>query len=406
MPTDISVDQPAIADAPRRRPPTVLHLVSRLDGGGGPRLAIDLASSVVEAGGRALIAYDGEASTYELTRHKITPIVEKLTRRNPISSYNVTRRLAAVIESEGVDIVHAQNATLAVLGHAAAKRAGCKLVTTFCDGPGDIAALSKKARQALAASHHLIAHSQLTGNRLARAIPDLADRVSIVPYGVDLNKFDPQRVAAERMIVMANLWRLPDDKPVVMLPGRYAPQKGHALLLEALGELRDVDLRCVFVGPSADGGAYREQLERLTEALGLNDRVLLAEECRDMPAALMLADLVVAPNLTPSVYNRVMIEAQALGRPLVAADFPTARELVEGSSMAWLVPPNNVNDLAWAIKDALSLPLEERHARTPQVIENLRQRSDLHGMRRSTMAIYWSLVGFGAATDPAFAEAV
>ena len=56
--------------------PTVLHLISRLDGGGGSRLAIDLATALVEAGGRALIAFDGEASTYELTKHRITPITE------------------------------------------------------------------------------------------------------------------------------------------------------------------------------------------------------------------------------------------------------------------------------------------------------------------------------------------
>ena len=95
------------------------------------------------------------------------------------------------------------------------------------------------------------------------------------------------------MIQLAQTWRLPDDKPVIMLPGRYVPQKGHALLLEALTEVKDIDLRCLMVGPSTDGGAYRDQLDKLVKMMGLEDRVLLADECRDMPAALMLADLVV-----------------------------------------------------------------------------------------------------------------
>ena len=47
--------------------------------------------------------------------------------------------------------------------------------------------------------------------------------------------------------------------------------------------------------------------------------MLIAEEVKDMAAALMLADLVVAPYLEPAVYNRVIIEAQALGRPVVAS---------------------------------------------------------------------------------------
>ncbi|HSE73045.1 MAG TPA: glycosyltransferase [Dongiaceae bacterium] len=394
MSSDTSVLQSRGQDEPNASAPTVLHLVSRLDGGGGSRLAIDLSTGLVESGGRALIAYDGEASsTYELTRHKITPVAEALTSRNPISGYTVTRRLAQVIREQKVDLVHAQNATLAAVGEAAARKAGAKMIATFCDGPGEVATLSKKTRTALINSDHVLTLSYLTANLLSDALPELRERLSVVPYGVDLTRFDPHRVTPQRMIQMAQAWRLPDDRPVVMLPGRYVPQKGHALLLEALTEAKDVELRCLMVGPSGDGGAYRDQLDKLVKMMGLEDRVLLADECRDMPAALMLADLVAAPYLTPSTYNRVVIEAQALGRPLVVSDYPCARELVEGSSMAWLVPPNDAQALAWAIRDALALPSGERQARTTQVIENLQRRSDRDWMRRRVLGMYWDLSG-------------
>jgi glycosyltransferase involved in cell wall biosynthesis len=394
MSSDTSVLQSRGQDKPTSNAPTVLHLVSRLDGGGGSRLAIDLSSGLVESGGRALIAYDGEASsTYELTRHKITPVAEALTSRNPISGYTVTRRLAQVIRDQKVDLVHAQNATLAAVGEAAARKAGAKMIATFCDGPGEVATLSKKTRTALLNSDHVLTLSYLTANLLTDALPELRERLSVVPYGVDLTRFDPTRVTPQRMIQIAQSWRLPDDKPVIMHPARYVPQKGHALLLEALTELKDIDLRCLMVGPSHDGGAYRDQLDKLVKMMGLEDRVLLADECRDMPAVLMLADLVVAPYLTPSTYNRVVIEAQALGRPLVVSDYSCARELVEGSSMAWLVPPNDAQALAWAIRDALALPSEERQARTTQVIENLQRRSDRDWMRRRVLGMYWDLSG-------------
>jgi glycosyltransferase involved in cell wall biosynthesis len=394
MSSDTSVLQSHRKVAPNPDAPTVLHLVSRLDGGGGSRLAIDLSTGLVESGGRALIAYDGEASsTYELTRHKITPVAEALTSRNPLSGYNVTRRLSQVIRDQKVDLVHAQNATLAAVGEAAARKAGAKMIATFCDGPGEVATLSKKTRTALLNSDHVLTLSYLTANLLSDALPELRERLSVVPYGVDLTRFDPTRVTPQRMIQMAQTWRLPDDRPVLMLPARYVPQKGHALLLEALTELKDIELRCIMVGPASDGGAYRDQLEKLVNMMGLEDRIMLADECRDMPAALMLADLVVAPYLTPSTYNRVVIEAQALGRPLAVSDYPCAHELVEGSSMAWLVPPNDAQALAWAIRDALALPSEERQARTVQVIENLQRRSDREWMRRRVLGMYWDLSG-------------
>ena len=242
--------------------PTVLQLISRLDGGGSGRIAIELSSTVCDAGGRALIAYDGEAATYELTRYGITPVEEKLTSRNPVSAYNVVRRLAAVIAQHKVDIVHAQNASLAVIGQAAAKKAGCRLVTTFHDGPGHVATLKKKSRAAFAASDHVVTLSYLTAHEIARAMPELRDRISVVPYGVDLSRFDPGRVTAQRVIQLANLWRMPDDRPIIMLPGRFVPQKGHGQLIEALAEMKDIDLRCIMVGPSPDGGASREHADK------------------------------------------------------------------------------------------------------------------------------------------------
>jgi glycosyltransferase involved in cell wall biosynthesis len=386
--------------------PTVLQLISRLDGGGSGRIAIELSSTVSEAGGRALIAYDGEAATYELTRYGITPVEEKLTSRNPISAHNVVRRLAAVIDQHKIDIVHAQNASLAAIGAAAAKKAQCKLVTTFHDGPGHLNALTKKTRAAFASSDHIVTLSYLTANEIATAMPDLRSRISVVPYGVDLNRFDPARVAAQRVIQLATQWRLPDDRPVIMLPGRFAPQKGHGQLIEALAELKDLELRCIMVGPSPDGGAYREQLENKIRAHGLDDRIQLTDECRDMPAALMLADLVLAPYLDPSTYNRVLIEAQALGRPLVASDFPYAREMVEGSSMAWLAPAKDKSALAWAIRDALSLPTEEREIRAEQVIENLRQRSNRDVMCQQMLSLYANIAAGTATGDAAPLEEV
>jgi len=179
---------------------------------------------------------------------------------------------------------------------------------------------------------------------------------------------------------------------VIMAPAAFDRAKGHSLLLEALALIRDLDLRCILVGAESDGGAYRAQLEKEIVHHQLQDRVLMADEVKDMAAALMLADLIVAPYLEPATYNRVIIEAQALGRPVVASDFPNAREVLEGSSMAWVTPAGDAMALGWAIRDALSLPLDEREARTPQVIDNVRQRADRMVMTDNMLSLYDHLV--------------
>ena len=376
-----------------RKAPAVLQLVPHFDGGGASRLALEIGGAVVAAGGRAFLASESAlVSTHELPRMGVKAVEMKLASRNPVTNFNVARRVARFATENKINIIHAQSASLAVIGHGAAKKSGCRLVTTFHDGPANVHNLSKRSLAAFAESDLVVTLSHATAEEIAKAVPSLGSRLSVVPYGIDLTRFDPTQVTAPRVVQLANQWRVPDDLPVIMAPAAFERGKGQSLLLEALALIRDLDLRCIIVGPETDGGAYRAQLEKEIVQHQLQDRVLMAEEVKDMAAALMLADLIVAPYLEPATYNRVIIEAQALGRPVVASDFPNAREVLEGSSMAWLTPPGDAMALGWAIRDALSLPLDEREARTGQVIDNLRQRADRLVMTDNMLALYSHLV--------------
>ncbi len=377
--------------------PAILHLVHRLDGSGAHRLALHLASRVVAEGGRAFLAYDEPSPTsYEVTRSRVIAISEKIGRRHFFASRGAVRRMSAMAAKEGIDIVHAHGASLSPVGRKIATAIGGKLVTTFHNGPGSWENLRRKTRHAIAASDHIFCQSSITAKRLATILPGMQDKISLTPYGVDLNIFDPYRNTAERVIALSRTWRIPEDKPVILMPARYARQKGHVLLLRALRHLRDHmrdrDFRCIILGASDDEGAYRHRLEKMTEKMRLADRVLLAEECRDMPAAYMLADVVVAPYLTPSIDNRVILEAQAMGRPVIATDFPMAREALEGNKMSWIVPPQDVTALAQAIDEALAIPLAERQNLMPATIDSIRQWSNLEIMSNIALDLYWALL--------------
>lgn len=369
----------------------ILQLVPYFGTDGASRLALEFSGAVTAAGGRAFIGYEQAlVATHELSRLGVQAVEMKFASRNPVTTFNVTRRIARFVTENDIGIIHVQSASLAVIGHGAAKKSGARLVTTFHDGPPRVAALSKKTLAAFAESDLVVTLSHATAEEIARAVPSLGNRLIVVPYGIDLSRFDPAQVTASRVVQLANQWRVPDDLPVIMAPAALARSKGQSMLLEALALIRDLDLRCILVGPENDG-IYRSQLIKEIALHQLQDRVLIADEVKDMAAALMLADLIVAPYLEPATYNRVIIEAQALGRPVVASDFLYTREVLDGSSMAWLTPPGDAMALGWAIRDALSLPLDEREARTPQVIDNVRQRADRLQMIDSMLSLYGHL---------------
>jgi glycosyltransferase involved in cell wall biosynthesis len=161
---------------------------------------------------------------------------------------------------------------------------------------------------------------------------------------------------------------------VVMLPGRLARSRGQRDLIEALGLMRDRDLHCAFAAEAPANPGYSEELAALARQQGIEGRLLIGDDCRDMPAAYMLADVVVYARADGTGFARVVAEAQAMGRPVVAYDSPLLREQTGESRMTWLVPPADRGALAQAIGEALDLTAAERKALAPETSATARRR--------------------------------
>ena len=125
-----------------------------------------------------------------------------------------------------------------------------------------------------------------------------------------------------------------------MLPGRLTRWKGGLDFIAAIAALGRRDMCCLLVGAEQRRG-FRRELEAAIERNGLAGLFRIVEDCRDMPAAYMLADVVVSASSDPEGFGRVIIEAQAMGRPVVATDHGGARETIVPGITGWLVPPRD-----------------------------------------------------------------
>jgi glycosyltransferase involved in cell wall biosynthesis len=92
----------------------------------------------------------------------------------------------------------------------------------------------------------------------------------------------------------------------------------------------------------------------MIQDLGLAKRIQMVGHCDDMPAALMLADVVVsASSSEPEAFGRIAVEAQAMGKPVIASAHGGGLETVLDRKTGWLVPPNNELSLAAALTEAI-----------------------------------------------------
>ncbi|MGE4013467.1 MAG: glycosyltransferase, partial [Alphaproteobacteria bacterium] len=109
---------------------------------------------------------------------------------------------------------------------------------------------------------------------------------------------------------------------------------------------------------------------------------------RDMPAAFMLADVVVSASTDPEAFGRTIVEAQAMGRPVIAPDHGGARETVREGETGWLFRARDEASLADAIGRALALDADSRKTMAAAAIANVRKNFTRDLMCAETLRLY------------------
>ena len=157
--------------------------------------------------------------------------------------------------------------------------------------------------------------------RRAIALGGIADRIEVLPYGVDADRFKPDRAARARGRATLGV---KDEVPVIFTAGRLVRKKGFEYLLEAMSRLaRECPGLLLAIAGSGD---LEDELRERTAALGIADRVrLLGAVAQDLiPTLLAAADLAVVPSVRDEAGNVGRLTQQRLG----SASFrnPTGRD--------------------------------------------------------------------------------
>lgn len=373
----------------------VLQVLPALGGGGVERGTVEMAQAITRAGGIALVASAGGrlAAQVEAAGGRNIPL--PLDAKNPLAIWRNAARLAAVIRAEGVRLVHARSRAPAWSAWLAARRAGVPFVTTYHGAYGEGIPGKRAYNAVMARGARVIAISHFIADLIIRRHHIDPARIRVIPRGVDPAAFDPATVAPERVRRLAEAWSLPPGRPVAMLPGRLARWKGQSVFLRALAGR---DVAGVLVGDAGQHSTYARELAAEAVRLGVDLR--LVGHCDDMPAALALADVVVSASVEPEAFGRVVIEAQAMARPVIASAHGGAAETIKDGDTGLLVKPGDAAALGAALDRVLAMAPETRAALGARARAAVRARYTVAAMQAATIGVYREVLGL-AATSPA-----
>ena len=313
----------------------VLQLVPGLEVGGVERGVLDLAKGLIAKGHRVSVVSSGGALVERLTAagamHYRLPVHEKSLRTMASCMPVVTQ----LIRETGVDIVHARSRIPGWIGLMAARASQRPFVTTahgfYRPHPGS---------RVMVWGRLVIAPSEALGRYLVERFGLPKRRLRVIPRGVDLGEFPFQPPASSHH----GPWRLG-------LFGRLSPVKGQDVALRACARLmkHGVPVTLCIAG-GAPGSSARRSLESLVSALKLQDVVEWLGIRQDMPELLASMDLILMPSTYPESFGRSVIEAQAVGRPVVASRLGALAEVIDDGVTGLLVPPRDPDALAGAVE--------------------------------------------------------
>ncbi|MEM7519109.1 MAG: glycosyltransferase family 4 protein, partial [Planctomycetota bacterium] len=215
------------------------------------------------------------------------------------------------------------------------------------------------------------------------------DKMTVIPRGADLSRFDPATISQERIEPFRALLGMGLR---VVLPGRFTDWKGQRVLIEAakiLHERRpELLISYAAIGRMDEKPDYVAELRRLIDEAGLAGRFQLLPSTDDVPALLAASDVVVSASTDPEAFGRVAVEAQATGTPSIATAHGGSLETVKDGETGILVPPGDPEALATAIAAVNDKGDDERRAMGSRGMEHARQAFTTEAMTSATLEVY------------------
>lgn len=333
------------------KPIKVVQMLPELESGGVERGTLEMGKHLASSGHHSMVISGGGRMVNQLEQEGSKHITWAVGSKSPRCLVYL-KPLRKLLLEEKVDVLHLRSRMPAWVGYCAwlslPKKKRPLLVTTFHGfysvnaysgimTKGDcIIAVSESIRQ------HILENYTVRG------------KLRTIFRGVDKMTFDPEIVDEQRVKYLYDRWGIKKGIPVLMLPGRISRIKGQDVFLRSLLEVQKEPFQAILVGDCHEENGFIIELRKFIQSHGLEEKVKLVGHCADMPAAYLLADIIVsASSKKPEAFGRTTIEAMAMGKPVIATAHGGSIETVIHGENGWLVMPSNTQEMGKKIAVAL-----------------------------------------------------
>ena len=378
----------------------VLQVIPKLGFGGAETGCYDLAHFLAEQNCKSFLITSGGQLLKYVRRDKVKVIRLPVHSKNPIIIFINFIIIFFILWIYKIDIVHARSRAPAWSCLWACFFSGKKFVTTFHGTYNFSTKLKHFYNSVMVRSKLVIGGSNFIFDHINKNYQKYLNlkqqKLMVIFRGINLEFFNKNNVSEKKVNALAESWKIDKKNFIILLPGRLTSWKGQEIFIEALSllseEYNNESFYAVILGSDQGRDVYSKKLLHLTERYRLGKKITFIENCKEMPLAYKLSDLVVSSSIEPEAFGRVAVEAQAMNKPIVASDIGGSRETILNGKSGLLYKHNDPRELAKAINKIMKMSEQSLSLMGELGRKNVEKKYNVDQMCQTTFTEYKKLL--------------
>ena len=377
----------------------VLQVIPKLGYGGAETGCYDIAHYLAEKDCGSFIATSGGELLKFVKKKKVKIFRLPVHSKNPVLIFFNTLILSILILINNINIVHARSRAPAWACYLACLITRRNFVTTFHGTYNFESNLKKFYNSIMLRSKLTIAGSNFIFNHINEKYSEYLNRkkkLRVIFRGINVDYYNQKNISILKLERIKEEWGLSQDKFTILLPGRLTYWKGQEKFVEALNILvedyNNSNFQAVVLGSDQGRKVYKKKLIDLVQRYRLGQKIKFIDHCKEMPLAYSLADAVVSASIQPEAFGRVSVEAQAMGKPIIASDLGGSKETILKGKSGFLYKHDDPRQLAKALNTVIELDQDALNSIGNEGRKNVTKKFDVEAMCDSTLREYKKLL--------------
>ena len=341
----------------------VLQVIPRLGYGGSETGCYDLAHYLVENDCSSYIVTSGGELLRYVNKKKVKVIRLPVHSKNPILMFFNSLILIFIILFFNISIVHARSRAPAWSCLLATKVTRRKFVTTFHGTYNFNGFMKKFYNSVMLRSDLIIAGSNFIFSHInenySKYLINLKKKFLVIFRGINTDYFNSNIIKQLEENKLISFWNIDKNKKLILLPGRLTSWKGQEMFIEAINlvnkEIDPETFNVVILGSDQGRKIYKQKLLRLVEQHRLANQVKFIDNCKNMPVAYKISDLIVSSSIEPEAFGRVSVEAQSMEKPIIASNIGGSKETIINDKTGFLFEAGKPASLSKKIIEVMQL---------------------------------------------------